>query len=420
MAPPKQRKKHQKRPQPKVEEEIVPTFGTILDAVSQGTSTSNKRLRKSEKATPAYQAPSTIHFEELAQIWEGDQRIPTAASRRAWCLARNINPANINNWWYRRKVVAKKAKITIPEGTYDLPIGNPPDLSKVEEELHEKITFQAKKSRKRVLTQRATAGFSSGNDLERISIPSSDPPTFLCSSSESAVSAPPKTWLSPHHFISDAAFMQPKRAYIHSSSPFPRILNSPSVFLMRHVVSFVSLLPGSHILASHNASPDLGFCLQTLRVSPPDVAFHKPSSSKTQGYYLCSNPIGADDTFTRPSNIPLLSLSDTHRRISQAPSTQASFPSPAPIHWSNDSTNCSSCLTSVARTSSPPLFICLAGSHYSPDGFNLFSASDENDCACPTPETVSFTKANNYWKPYTHTILDDSSYLPFLPDMYLV
>jgi hypothetical protein len=286
MAPPKQRKKHQKRPQPKVEEEIVPTFGTILDAVSQGTSTSNKRLRKSEKATPAYQAPSTIHFEELAQIWEGDQRIPTAASRRAWCLARNINPANINNWWYRRKVVAKKAKITIPEGTYDLPIGNPPDLSvktKVEEELHEKITFQAKKSRKRVLTQRATAGFSSGNDLERISIPSSDPPTFLCSSSESAVSAPPKTWLSPHHFISDAAFMQPKRAYIHSSSPFPRILNSPSVSdsnisqfsaLDRPRGTSLSLPSTSPDSSGHSPSPGISHAsCRLLRLFTPRISY---------------------------------------------------------------------------------------------------------------------------------------------------
>jgi len=91
----------------------------------------------------------------LAQIWEGDRRIPTSASRRAWSLARNINAANVNTWWYRQKAVAKKAKIIIPHGTYDLPIGNPPDLSvkiEVKEELHDKITFKAKKSRKRVLT----------------------------------------------------------------------------------------------------------------------------------------------------------------------------------------------------------------------------------------------------------------------------
>ena len=152
-----------------------------------------------------------------------------------------------------------------------------------------------------------------------------------------------------------------------------------------------------------------------------DVAFPKPSFNKTQeGHSLCSNPIGADDTFTQPSNIPLLSLPDTHRPISQAPSLQKLFPLPAPLDLSNDSTNFPFYFTSIVHASSPPLFICLAGSHYSRDGFNLLSASDKNDCACPTPQTVSLTKTDDYWKPYTHTILDDPSYLPSLPGMYHV
>ncbi|EDR07795.1 uncharacterized protein LACBIDRAFT_327505 [Laccaria bicolor S238N-H82] len=436
VGPPKERKKRQKRNQPKVEKDTEPTFGTISDAVAQGTSTSKKRSRKSENAAPAHQAPSTIHFQELAQVWEGDRRIPTAASRRSWCLARNINPAPINNWWYRRKAVAKKAKITIPEGTYDLPIGNPPDLSvkiEVEEELRDKLTFQAKK---RALTQTATAlaGFTSGNDLERISIPSSDPVIFLCNSSETALSVPSKTRSSPHHLIPDAEFTQPKRAYTQSSSPFLKILDTLliplnigrlKVFPARRVVSFVfalivSLLPGSHILAPHDGSPDLDSCLRTLHLYPPDVAFpeHEPSSRKTQGgRFLCSNSVEADDAITQPSNIPLLFLPDAHRPISRAPSLQNLFPLQARLGSSNDSTDFPFCFTSIAHASSPSLFICLAGSHYSLDGFYLFSASDEIDCACPTPQTDSFPKTNDDWKPYTHTILDDPSYLPSLPDM---
>ena len=258
MGPPKQRKKRQRRNQPKVEEDIALTFGTISDAVAQGTSTSEKRSRKSEKAAPTHQAPSTIHFQELAQIWEGDRRIPTAASRRSWCLARNINPATINNWWYRRKAVARKAKITIPQGTYDLPIGNPPDLSvkiEVEEEPRDKITFRVKKSRMRLLTQTATSGFSSGNDLKRISISSSDPVTFLCALSETALSVPSTKLSLPHHLISDATFMQPKRAYIQSSLPFPRILDSQSVFDLK-IPQFSALnRPGGTSYCLPSSSP---------------------------------------------------------------------------------------------------------------------------------------------------------------------
>ena len=222
--------------------------------------------RKSEKAasapasyaTPTHQAPSTFHFQELAQIWEGDRRSSTAASRRSWCLARNMSPATINNWWYGRKAVAKKAKITIPQGTYDLPIGNLPDLSvkiEVEEEPRDKITFRVKKSRMRLLTQTATSGFSSGNDLKRISISSSDPVTFLCALSETALSVPSTKLSLPHHLISDATFMQPKRAYIQSSLPFPRILDSQFVFDLK-IPQFSALnRPGGTSYCLPSSSP---------------------------------------------------------------------------------------------------------------------------------------------------------------------
>ena len=279
VGPPNPRKKRQTVNRPKVKEEIPLTFGTISDAVVQ---TSKKRSRKSEKAAPTHQAPSTIHFQELAQIWEGDRRIPTVASRRSWCLARNINPVTINNWWYRRKAVARKAKITIPQGTYDLPIGNPPDLSvkiEVEEEPRDKTAFQVKKSRKRVLTQTATAGFSSDNDLKRISIPSSDPVTFLCASFETALSVPSTKQSPPHHLISDAASMQPKRAYIQSSSPFPRILDSQSISDSK-IPQFSAL----------NRPEGTSYALPS---SSPDPSGHSPSPGISRAscrlLRLCSN-----------------------------------------------------------------------------------------------------------------------------------
>ena len=71
-----------------------------------------------------------IHLEELAAIWNADKRTPTAASRRAWALARNVSPVKVNNWWYRKKTLARKNGIVLPEETYDLPVGIvPPKIS---------------------------------------------------------------------------------------------------------------------------------------------------------------------------------------------------------------------------------------------------------------------------------------------------
>ncbi|KAF8628838.1 hypothetical protein AX17_005898 [Amanita inopinata Kibby_2008] len=69
---------------------------------------------------------SSIYLEELASIWEADKRTPSTSSRRAWALARNLSPERVNNWWYRKKKSAKKNGISIPQGTYDLPVGTVP------------------------------------------------------------------------------------------------------------------------------------------------------------------------------------------------------------------------------------------------------------------------------------------------------
>jgi len=73
-----------------------------------------------------YQPIAPVHFEELSNIWEKNRRMPTVASRTAWSLARNLNPLNVNNWWYRRKIIAKKFKIKIPGDSYELDVGIPP------------------------------------------------------------------------------------------------------------------------------------------------------------------------------------------------------------------------------------------------------------------------------------------------------
>ena len=54
-------------------------------------------------------------------------------SRRAWAEARNLKPHNVHSWWYRRRPLARKLKIKIPHGTYELDIGTPPIIPPPEE-----------------------------------------------------------------------------------------------------------------------------------------------------------------------------------------------------------------------------------------------------------------------------------------------
>ncbi|KAL0954883.1 hypothetical protein HGRIS_003816 [Hohenbuehelia grisea] len=78
------------------------------------------------------------NLEELAIIWESDQRFPSAKSRRAWSLARGLRTNLVNQWWYRRRDLAKRKNITIPDGEYELSVDAPlPACAvKVEEVLH--------------------------------------------------------------------------------------------------------------------------------------------------------------------------------------------------------------------------------------------------------------------------------------------
>jgi len=78
-----------------------------------------------------------LHLQELNDVWETDRRIPTVSSRRKWAEARNLNPINVHNWWYRRKKIAKKFRIRIPAGVYELDVGVPPEIPEPEPTLEE-------------------------------------------------------------------------------------------------------------------------------------------------------------------------------------------------------------------------------------------------------------------------------------------
>ncbi|KAH6905624.1 hypothetical protein BKA70DRAFT_490285 [Coprinopsis sp. MPI-PUGE-AT-0042] len=101
-----------------------------IDVVSSSASSEIPELSLSTSAAAGtkrtYAQMHPLHSEELSALWPADHRIPTPASRNAWALARNLNPINVNAWWYRRKKVAKKLRIKIPRDEYVLDVGIPP------------------------------------------------------------------------------------------------------------------------------------------------------------------------------------------------------------------------------------------------------------------------------------------------------
>lgn len=110
------------------QEEDRPLLNKTLDAMADEWQV----LRRSKRTQPAknYMIQSIkpyhhhqLYFDELAKIWEVDKRIPTLKSRRAWAIARGIDPPRVHNWWSRRKKLAEKAGATIADESYDLEIG---------------------------------------------------------------------------------------------------------------------------------------------------------------------------------------------------------------------------------------------------------------------------------------------------------
>ena len=70
----------------------------------------------------------SIYLKEMAAIWDADKRMPSHESRRAWAVARGLEPSKVNNWWYRKKTAARKHGIYLPAETYELPVAPIPSL----------------------------------------------------------------------------------------------------------------------------------------------------------------------------------------------------------------------------------------------------------------------------------------------------
>ena len=101
------------------------------------------------------------------------------------------------------------------------------ELMEIEEELRDQITFQAKKFRKRGLTQTAMADFPLLTACSEFCYQAWIQWLFSAVRNSSLGAVEGTGLASP--FISDAALMQPKRAYIQSSSPIPRIRDRQSI-----------------------------------------------------------------------------------------------------------------------------------------------------------------------------------------------
>ncbi|KJA15411.1 hypothetical protein HYPSUDRAFT_220052 [Hypholoma sublateritium FD-334 SS-4] len=102
---------------------------------SQPTLKPEAKFEPAEIIPPTFQPIHALHFAELGAIWDGDKRIPSAVSRRSWAFARNLNPNNVNKWWYRQRALVRKARVRMLRDTYELPVGTPPVIEvKCEEE----------------------------------------------------------------------------------------------------------------------------------------------------------------------------------------------------------------------------------------------------------------------------------------------
>ncbi|CAA7266179.1 unnamed protein product [Cyclocybe aegerita] len=152
-----------------------------------------------------------VHFEELSSAWEANRRIPTHASRRAWAEARNLDARNVHNWWYRRRKLAKRWRISIPRDQYDIDVGTPPTIPEAEPKVEPPTdgALLADSVKDSVTDLSSPPGYAS-SDLNADITGSSD---TLCSASRHKVTRNSK-----------------KRAYMRSSSPLDRLTTcSPTV-----------------------------------------------------------------------------------------------------------------------------------------------------------------------------------------------
>ncbi|KAF6756054.1 hypothetical protein DFP72DRAFT_1066879 [Ephemerocybe angulata] len=121
---------------------------------------SKKRKRTPTTSTIPKPTTTTLtpaHFARLSAIWALDRRIPSPASRAAWAAARGLNAAKVHEWWYRCRAWAKMMGVEIPEGSYEMDVGDPEaeeeEERKAREERAEKVKRRRVKIKKEVVEE---------------------------------------------------------------------------------------------------------------------------------------------------------------------------------------------------------------------------------------------------------------------------
>ena len=273
-----------------------------------------RKKSKTELQPKKVVQPMTLaHYDELSVIWTADRRIPSAASRRAWALARNLRPDIVNRWWYRRKLVAKKANITIPRDTYELAVGTPPTLCTVVKKEGEEDADHVEERRAGRLTKLRMEQHSANDyDLERPSSPSSEATeatssTTVFDSILSTSDSTANTALSSI-YSSESAAPHGKRAYTQSPNS-PGRFSSPISESASLLSTNIRYYTSSPLPPSSPPLPASTPISETSDFSPPGPGLEIPSCGLILDYMLdpqLDEPIalqcnqGSDDisTFT--------------------------------------------------------------------------------------------------------------------------
>ena len=254
---------------------------------------SNRKDFKTESQPKLNFQPMTLmHYDELSMIWPADRRIPSAKSRRAWAHARNLRPDIVNRWWYRRKLVAKKAHIIIPKDTYELAVGTPPTLCTVVKHENEEDAEDVEEWQWRKLI-RPTTGRSSTNNCDPERYRSSSPYSDATSTTvfDSMFSTSGSTPNTDSSLVSDSGCTVPrgKGAYTQSSSSPNRCSSrlSDTISLLPTSTRYPSSspLPPSSPLSSSSTS-----CLETEDASLAGLGSEIPSCGLNFDYLLGPQP----------------------------------------------------------------------------------------------------------------------------------
>ncbi|KAH6881238.1 hypothetical protein BKA70DRAFT_1238434 [Coprinopsis sp. MPI-PUGE-AT-0042] len=372
---------------------------STIDVVSSSASSEIPDLSLSTSAAAGmkrtYASMHLLHSEELSALWPADPRIPTPASRNAWALARNLNPVNVNAWWYRRKKVAKKLRIKIPRDEYVLDVGIPPIIPEEDDDVRVKTENEEEETE--MLELMAEQPYWSIED---------GTPSFLKFPLDEEVASP---WRNFGQLLSEPippsfthkpdpldAYMESceeieakRRAYTHLYGPFlpsVNVLAVPPLDSSPEYSSWESFIPKVPAISQDSSIPNTEIDGRDRSSMPPSSP--PPTSSSP----LLSSPIGL--------HLNLRSFEDVGDDAKQVPLGSSAFiaGSSRPPSPSTPSSGTSSTL--FTSTSLPPSSSSTPDTTFS-DDFDLSSSSKILSILPCSPKPSAIAKVNEKVDTYT-------------------